>query len=91
MSYEVINYYDTSGEQIIALEIQTGYYSGTIFSYGAVSFPDPNEPILQFGHTVHECNVDTDTDDFRNFIGDILVEIIESELESKTVVYTGGI
>lgn len=89
--YEVIDYYNADGESIIALEIQTGQFAGTIFSFGEVNFPDPNEPILQFDHTIHEQQGDTASNTFKNYIGDILVEIIEKSLESRDVVYKGGI
>ena len=89
--YDVIDYYNANGESVIALEIQTGQFAGTIFSFGEVCFPDPNEPILQFKHTIHESMGNVDSDEFKNFIGDILVEIIEHSLESKDIVFKGGV
>ena len=91
MSYEVVDYFNDEGKNIIAIEITEGEFTGTVFSYGEVSFPDPNEPMVWFEHTVYESNTDTTNDKFKNFIGDILVEIIELSLESKETVFKGGI
>ena len=96
MSYEVIEYFveskdDAFGEQILAIEITDGEYVGTVFSYGEVDFPDPEEPILSFEYTIHKSELDTTTEKFKNRLGDILVEMIEDSLKKNETVFSGGI
>jgi hypothetical protein len=91
MSYEVIEYYVEDGEQVLAVEISGGEFDGTIFSYGKVEFPEPDEPNLSFNYTVHHSDVDTANERFKNRIGDILVEMIEDSLKKNETVFSGGI
>ena len=90
MSFETIDYIDTEGNKVIAIELTSGECSGLIYSYGAVSFPDQDEPILQFEYTLHE-GVVSDNEKFKNIIGDILVEIIEESVKNKDTIFAGGI
>lgn len=90
--FETYNYFDKSGTEVIALELLEGPFSGTIFSFGKVEFPDPDEPILSFEYTIHEGHInDDDKEVFRNCLGDILVEILEESIKTNTTVFTGGI
>jgi hypothetical protein len=96
MSYEVIEYFvengeDAFGDQILAVEIIGGEFDNTVFSYGKVEFPDPDEPNLSFTYTVHHSDVDTSNVRFKNAIGDILVEMIEESLKKNETVFAGGI
>lgn len=88
---DVIDYYNAEGESIRALEVQTGQFVGTVYSYGEVKFPEGEEPILWFEYTIHESKGDTNSEEFKNFIGDILVEIIDHYLETQEIVFKGGI
>jgi hypothetical protein len=89
MEYEVIDYFDADGEQVIAISINGGEFEGAIFSYGKVEFPNPDEPTLSFDYTVHEG--DTSSPAFKQVMGDILVEILEDSLRNKETVFSGGI
>lgn len=89
--YEVIDYYDAEGEQVLAVEISGGEFDGTIFSYGKVEFPEPDEANLSFNYTVHHSDVDTSNERFKHRIGDILVEMIEDSLLKNETVFSGGI
>lgn len=89
--YEVVDYFNNEGENVIAIEITEGEFTGTIFSYGEVSFPDPDQPVLSFNYTVHETSQDTESDRFKNTIGDMLTEMIEESLKEKDTVFKGGI
>jgi hypothetical protein len=91
MSYEVIEYYVEDGEQILAVEISDGEFNGTVYSYGKVEFPEPDEPKLSFEYTVHHSDVDTSNEKFKNKIGNILVEMIEDSLKKNETVFSGGI
>lgn len=95
--FELYDYFDSTGTKVKALELLEGPFIGTIFSFGKVEFPNPDEPILNFEYTVHE-GILLDKDDsnhtveeFRTCLGDILVHIIEESLTNKTTVYKGGI
>ena len=72
------------------IHIETGPYSGVVYSYVSASFPDENEPILKFEYTIHESPVEIVASEFEHAIGDILVELIRSQLESGEIVYHGG-
>ena len=94
MSYEVIEYFvengkDEFGDQILAIELTNGEFTGTIYSYGKVE--DPDEPNMSFEYTIHNSEVDTSNEKFKNTIGDILVEILEESLKKNETVFTGGI
>lgn len=90
MSYEVLDYINKEGDSIIAIELTSGRYSGVIYSYGKVEFPDELEPILSFEYILHEGNIE-EVDNFKKTIGDILVEIIEESVKNRTTVFSGGI
>jgi len=89
--YEVIDYYDVEGEKVLAISIMEGEFKGAVFSYGKVEFPDPDEPTLSFDYTVHVSAGDTTSKNFKNTIGDILVEILEDSLKNRETVFSGGI
>jgi len=89
--YEVIDYYDADGEKVIAIGIMEGEFMGAVYSYGKVNFPDPDEPNLSFDYTVHVSAGDTTSKNFKNAIGDILVEILEDSLNNKETIFSGGI
>jgi|694.fasta_scaffold00052_77 hypothetical protein len=90
--FETYNYFDASGTEVVALEILEDKFKGSIFSFGKVEFPDPNEPILNFEYTLHQGYISDDNkEDFKNCLGDILVQILEESLKDKTTVFKGGI
>tara|TARA_R110000868_G_scaffold149056_1_gene371286 strand:- start:314 stop:598 length:285 start_codon:yes stop_codon:yes gene_type:complete len=93
--YEVIEYYKEDGEQIIAIEISEGKFKDTVYSYGAVEFPDKNEPIMSFDYTLHtpaESTFSAETlEEFKKMIGDILIDILEESLKEQTTVFSGGV
>ena len=73
----------------IVIKINSGPFAGISYILGDVSFPDENEPILQFKYDI----VDGEPDDiqaFEKFVGDALVEMLRKSLEEQTLVYKGG-
>lgn len=73
----------------IVIKINSGRFAGVSYTLGEVSFPDEDEPILQFHYDI----VDGEPDDvaaFEKFIGDALVEMLKKSLEEGTTVYKGG-
>jgi hypothetical protein len=84
---------DTTAVNIKFLE---GPYKDTIFKYGKVKFKEENEQVyLLFAYDVLQSPVKTPAklekdDDFKNYIGDLLVEIMSSNIEQEVIDETGN-
>ena len=72
-----------------------GPYKDTIFKYGKVKFEEKNDQVyLLFAYDVLESVVDKprklekDTD-FKNYLGDLLVELMSNNIEQEIVDETG--
>lgn len=69
------------------IKLTNGKYKDIIYTYGKVKFAsEPNNEgklPLQFTYDVQRNpnNQDTESIDFRNTIGDILIEVMEQQLE----------
>ena len=75
----------------VHIRLLEGPYKGTIFKYGKVKFKEENDQIyLLFAYDVLESTVDKpkklekDTD-FKNYLGDLLVEIMGSNIEQEVI------
>jgi hypothetical protein len=75
----------------VHIKILEGTYKGTIFKYGKVKFKEEKDQIyLLFAYDVLESTVDKpkklekDTD-FKNYLGDLLVEIMGSNIEQEVI------
>jgi hypothetical protein len=70
-------------------------YKDTIFKYGKVKFKEESEQVyLLFAYDVLQSPVKTPAklekdDDFKNYIGDLLVEIMSSNMEQEVIDETG--
>jgi len=79
---------DAQGVHIKFLE---GPYKGTIYKYGKVKFEEKNDQIyLLFGYDVIESDVmkprKLEKDEaFKNYIGDLLVELMSSNIEQEII------
>ena len=78
------------GEDFTALKLISGPYASIVFKYGNVGFAPESEKVgemlpMKFDYTVIENNIDADTDsqEFINHIGDILVVLLDEELKTK--------
>ncbi|BCU97696.1 MAG: hypothetical protein CM15mV18_0790 [uncultured marine virus] len=73
------------------IKIVEGDYKDIIYTYGHVKFAseenDKGEIPLKFDYDVkvNPNNIDTTSEDFRNYIGDILIEVVEKQLEDGTI------
>lgn len=73
----------------VHIKLLTGAFEGTIFKYGKVKFEEKNdEGYLHFAYDVIECkNVKPKklekNEDFKNYIGDLLLNIIANRLEES--------
>ena len=69
-------------------KIIEGKYKDVIYYYGKVKFIEDNGSMrLKFDYNVarNPENADTDSDEFKNIIGDILAENIERQLDDGTI------
>ena len=87
--------YPKDDQQSVHIRLLDGPYKDTIFKFGKVKFEEKNDQMyLLFGYDVLESKVDKpsklekDTD-FKNYIGDLLVEIMGSNIEQEIIDETG--
>jgi len=83
-------------EQWASIMLTNGEYEGVIYQYGKVSVPEGedengNMP-LSFKYNVLDYNGHNEEDletskDFKNALGDILVEILDEQLEANNLEY----
>lgn len=73
----------------IVIKINSGPFAGISYVLGEVSFPDEDEPILQFHYELVEGKPD-DVPAFEKFVGDALVEMLKKSLEEHSTVFKGG-
>ena len=79
------------GEDFTALKLISGPYADIVYKYGKVGFrpesektPDGALPMV-FDYTIieNEIQADTDSQEFINHIGDILVVLLDEQLKEK--------
>ena len=79
----------------VHIKLLEGPYKGTIFKYGKVKFKEENEQMyLLFGYDVLESEVSKPRklekdETFKNYIGDLLVEIMSANMEQDIIDETG--
>ena len=79
----------------VHIRLLAGPYKDTVFKYGKVKFKEENEQIyLLFAYDVIESTVDKPRKmekdlDFKNYLGDLLVEIMSSNVEQEVIDETG--
>jgi len=74
------------------VELTSPEYSGILYTYGGVRLIEEDETLrVKFDYDVIVDNgVDTKSQEFRNHIGDILMELIEQGAMNNNLTYTGG-
>ena len=88
--------YPKDDEQAVHIRLLDGPYKDTVYKYGKVGFEEKNEQVyLQFKFDVIESplkvkKLEKDLD-FKNYIGDLLVEIMSSNIEQEIIDETGTI
>jgi len=87
--------YPKDDPQSVHVRLLDGKYKDTVFKYGKVKFEERHGNVyLLFAYDVLESTVDKpkklekDTD-FKNYLGDLLVEIMSSNLEQDIIDETG--
>ena len=83
--------YPKDEETVVNIKFLTGPYKDTIFKYGKVKIKEePDGAHLLFAYDVLESPVDKPkklekNSDFKNYIGDLLVEIMTSNMEQDII------
>ncbi len=73
------------------IKIVEGEYKDIIYTYGHVKFAseenERGELPLKFDYDIKKNpnDVDTTSEDFKHYIGDILVEVVEKQLENGQI------
>ena len=87
--------YPKNDDTTAHIRLLTGPYKDTVFKYGKVKFKEENEQVyLLFAYDVLESPVKKPAKmekdaDFKNYIGDLLVEIMSSNIEQEVIDETG--
>ena len=78
------------GEDFTGLKLISGPYGGIVYKYGNVGFRPESEAVdgklpMVFDYTVIENKIsaDTDSQEFVNHLGDILVVLLEEQIKEK--------
>ena len=89
--------YPKEDAQGVNIKLLEGPYKDTTFKYGKVKFEEKNEQMyLLFGYDVLESTVSKPKkmekdNDFKNYIGDLLVELMSANIEQELIDETGTI
>ena len=87
--------YPKDDMQTVQIRLLSGPYKDTIYKYGKVKFEEKDEQMyLLFGYDVLESTVSKPKklekdDTFKNYIGDLLVEIMSGNMEMEIIDETG--
>jgi hypothetical protein len=82
-----------AGDDFTSLKLIDKKYNDVIFKYGDVAFakdekPDGTLPMrFKYDILMNPNGVDTENQDFINYIGDILVEILEKQLKDGNATF----
>ena len=78
------------GEDFTALKLISGPFASIVYKYGNVGFAPESEAVdgalpMRFDYTVIENDIEADTDsqEFINHIGDVLIVLLEEQLAEK--------
>jgi len=87
--------YPKNDAQAVHIRLLTGTYTDTIFKYGKVKFEEKNDELhLLFAYDVLESTISKPKKlekdlAFKNYIGDLLVEIMSSNIDEEIIDETG--
>jgi len=81
---------EKQGEDFTGIKLISGPFADIVYKYGNVGFAPESEKVgemlpMKFDYTVIENKIDADTDsqEFINHIGDILVVLLDDHLKEK--------
>ena len=87
--------YPKDDSKSVHIKLLTGQYKDTVFKYGKVKFKEENDQVyLLFAYDVIESKsakpkVMEKDSDFKNYIGDLLCEIMTSNMDEEFIDETG--
>lgn len=87
--------YPKNDNKAVHIKLLEGAYKDTVFKYGKVKFKEENDQVyLLFAYDVLESTVDKPKNmekdkNFKNYLGDLLVEIMSSNIEQEVIDETG--
>jgi len=87
--------YPKNDKETVNIKLLEGEYKDTIFKYGKVKFEEKNDEMhLLFAYDVLESTIDKPrklekNEDFKNYIGNLLVELMSANIETEIVDETG--
>lgn len=87
--------YPKDDNTAVHIRLLDGVYKDTLFKYGKVKFEEKDEQMyLLFAYDVLESTVNDPRKlekdiDFKNYLGDLLVEIMSSNVEQEVIDETG--
>ena len=83
-------YVEKTGEDFTGLKLISGPFASIVYKYGNVGFRPESEAVdgalpMVFDYTIIENNIEADTDsqEFINHIGDILVVLLDEKLKDE--------
>ena len=83
-------YVEKAGEDFTGLKLISGPFASIVYKYGNVGFRPESEAVdgalpMVFDYTIIENNIEADTDsqEFINHIGDILVVLLDEKLKDE--------
>ena len=83
------------GTDMHPIQLDEGQFAGCQVVYGAVAFDETpiGVPILKFDYEiVNDYTVkESQVSEFRQVIGDILVQLISDSLDKEETIYKGGV
>lgn len=88
--YELVPMKD---DNIFALKLLTGEFKDIVYSYNRCTVEDNEDhATLSFEYDIIE-NIDNNYDvkQFEQYIGDILLNLIEKQLATNSIIYAGGV
>lgn len=83
--------YPKEDETAVHIRLLDGPYKDTVFKYGKVKFEEKNDQIyLLFAYDVLESTIDKPKkmekdEKFKNYLGDLLVDIMGSNIEQEVI------
>ena len=91
---KMYNFVSRKGEDWASIVITGGRYSGIIYQYGRVSLNEQEDAegnlTLSFDYSIidnYGISNDEIHDDFRNLLGDILVDVMDDQLKEQKLEY----
>jgi len=85
-----------TGDDFTCIKILKGKFKNVIYTYRHVKFApkenDEGKLPLKFTYDIHRnpTNVDIENEEFKIFIGDILIEVVEQQLKNNQIIFKDG-